>query len=764
MLYSLLPSVPPPNIAALPPDYLVDTQVSGTSENQIVDHVNNIKNNSDNNSFLCYPPETFVCEFSSFQKTENNLQFKNLGGKLHLSVGKQTISQTNKNQNNLNIPNIQNIIEFKPRDSKNQESIPKLIQPPVEIIPKPASDNTPISRQRIVEVVADRQEYDQVRRIVTAEGRVVVRFDGAIIDADRLQINLDNLIAVGEGNVSLTRGNQLLQGQRFTYDFIQDSGQLQNSKGELFLPTTGTDFSFSPTLPTDVSAGSIPTTSPQQNNRQNQPLSKVTSPGGIQFGVTGQSGATNIPIIPSGGQIKRIRFEANKVNFYPRGFEAEDVRITNDPFSPPELEIRARKVNVRREAPLIDRVTTQGQKLVFDQKLVIPIPINNRKIDRRQRQFDPLASVGYDNGERGGLYLQRSFETLNDDNKTLVITPQLYVQKALQGKGNFADFFGVNAKLNMAFSPKTILQGRGELTTFDFNQVENRFRGNLRLRQLLGDTNPYTLNLESSYRDLLYNGSLGYQTVQSSLGAVVTSPIIPLGSSGVNLSYQVGGQLINANTDRASLLNPVRQNNRVYLSRLQGSVALSSAINLWQGKSLPATSQEGLKYSPNSLVPNLQAIAGITGTTSYYSSGDNQSTLTGTIGLNGQFGNFSRSYLDYTAFNISYSQTTNSGLSPFLFDRFVDNKVLSFGLSQQLYGPVKLGLQTSINLDTGKETSTDYILEYSRRTYGITLRYNPVLELGSFTIRISDFNWVGGTDPFSDGIFKPVLGGVTQDK
>lgn len=97
---------------------------------------------------------------------------------------------------------------------------------------------------------------------------------------------------------------------------------------------------------------------------------------------------------------------------------------------------------------------------------------------------------------------------------------------------------------------------------------------------------------------------------------------------------------------------------------------------------------------------------------------------------------------------------------PFLFDRYVDERVLSAGISQQIYGPWRLGFQTSINLDTGKESSTDYIVEYSRRTYGITLRYNPVLELGAFSIRISDFNWTGGADPFSE--VRPVVGGVSQ--
>ena len=678
------------------------------------------------------------------------------GGKVDLLVGEKTPS----------LP-VQNLIEFKlrnPQNQENQESKPGNLQvPPLPQI----SEAKKISPQktRIVEVIADRQEYDQERRIVTAEGNVVVRFDGTVIDADTLHINLDNLMAVGEGNVALTRGNQIFQGQRFTYNFIQDSGDLENGKGELYIPTTATDFAFSPTLPTDITAGGVPSRPLSYRLRANQPLTGVNSPGGIEFGVSGQSDARNVSVPKSGGVLKRLRFEAQYIEFYPRGFQAQDVRITNDPFSPPELEIRAAKVTVTREAPLIDRVTTQGQRLVFDQKVVVPIPVNSRKIDRRPRQVNPtIVSVGFDNGKRGGLFIERAFEPINNDQTRWTITPQFYVQRAVENGGNVANLFGVNTKLNAVLSPKTVVEGTGELTSFDFDQVEDTLRGSLRLRQSLGNVKPYTLSLESSYRDRLYNGSLGYQTVQSSVGGIITSPIIPLGKSGINLSYQGGAQYINSNTDRQDLLSPLRKNDRISLGRFQGSVALSSGIKLWEGKPLPATAKEGLKYTSNPVVPYLQAIAGITGTTSYYSSGDNQGTVTGTIGLIGQIGHFSRPFLDYTGFNVSYSQGTNSGLSPFLFDRSVDNKVLSAGISQQVYGPIRLGLQTSINLDTSKEISTDYTLEYSRRTHGITLRYNPVLQLGGFSIRISDFNWTGGTDPFANGQVKPVVGGVVREE
>ncbi|QSJ14853.1 DUF3769 domain-containing protein [Nostoc sp. UHCC 0702] len=659
---------------------------------------------------------------------------------------------------------VQNVIEFKSRSSGNENATPSTIEfkSPSQQTQQSAPASTPPARQRIVEVTSDRQEYDEQRRIVTAVGNVVVRFDGAVVDADRLQVNLDNLIAVGEGNVALTRGDQVLRGERFTYNFVQDSGELENGRGEINLPSTSTDFAF---LPANVATpGGVPQRPPSDRIRANQPVSGVGSPGGIDFVFGGTGDARNIPPPKAGGVIRRVRFEAKRIDFYPRGWQARNVRITNDPFSPPELELRADKVTLTREAPLIDRIRTQRQRLVFDQNFALPIPVDRQTIDRREREVTPaIVSPGYDDDRRGGLFVERGFTPLDTEQATLSVTPQFFVQKAVEeGSTNIASLFGAKSRLNAVFSPQTSLQGSGELTSFDLDEVEDNLRASLRLRQLLGDRNPHTLNLEYSYRDRLYNGTLGFQTVQSSLGGVLLSPVIPLGKSGINLTYQAGAQYIDANTDRLDLLEPIRENNRISLGRLQASADLSTGFLLWRGKPLPPTPTEGLRYTANPVVPYLQAVAGITGTTSYYSNGDNQSTLTGRVGLLGQIGNFSRPFLDYTAFNITYSQGLNSGLSPFLFDRSVDNRVLSAGISQQLYGPFRLGFQTSINLDTGEQSSTDYFVEYTRRTYGITLRYNPVLELGGFSIRISDFNWTGGTDPFSNGEIRPVVQGVEQ--
>ncbi len=625
--------------------------------------------------------------------------------------------------------------------------------------------STPPVRERIVELTSDRQEYDEQRQLVTAQGNVLLRFDGAVIDADRLQVNLSNQFAVGEGNVALTRGGQVLRGKRFTYNFIQDSGEILNALGEIYIPTAGSDFST--TLPTDVTAGGVLARPPSDRITANQPLEQVTNTGGIGFTLGGARNVSNIPLPQRGGSVKRVRFEAEGIDFSTGGWQARNVRITNDPFSPPELELQADTVTLTRETPYRDRIKTTRQRLVFDQGLSVPIPRDEAVIDRSERDVSPgIAQIGFDGDDRGGLFVERGFTPINTEQVQVRLTPQFFAQKAVQESGGNvfdAGLYGLKANINATLGPQTEVRGSGVFTSLDLGEIEDNLRASLRLRQVIGTRIPHTLGLEYSYRDRLFNGSLGYQTVQSSIGGVFTSPSIPLGKTGINLSYQAGAQYINARTDRSSLLEPVRENDRVSLTRFQGSAALSRGFVLWQGKGLPATASEGLRYTPAPVVPFVQLFAGLTGTSSFYSNGDDQATLTGTIGVAGQFGHFSRSFLDYTAFNVSYSEGILSGISPFLFDRAADTRVISAGLTQQIYGPLRFGVQTSLNLDTGEVYNADFILEYSRRTYGVALRYNPELALGSLSLRISDFNWAGGSNPFSDSEVRPVVGGVRRE-
>ena len=323
--------------------------------------------------------------------------------------------------------------------------------------------------------------------------------------------------------------------------------------------------------------------------------------------------------------------------------------------------------------------------------------------------------------------------------------------------------YGLVTKVEADFTDRTDLRAIAHFTGLDLDNVDNRLRASLRLNQKIGDlSRPHNLSLQYSFRDRLFNGSLGFRTVQQNFGVLIASPFIPIGNSPFTLRYQGSIQNVLAETDRQGLFDNSDPDRLTNLTRYQGAAFINGNFLLWSADALPATAEEGLKYTSTPVAPYLSLNTGLTGVTSYYSNGDSQPNLTATIGLQGQIGYFSRPFLDYTGFNVSFSQGITGEQSPFLFDRNADSQVLSLGLTQQLYGPVRAGLQTFYNVDTSEEISTDYFLEYSRRTYNVILRYNPILEIGSINLRISDFNWDGSSGPFEGGTgIKPVLDGVT---
>jgi len=570
-----------------------------------------------------------------------------------------------------------------------------------------------------LELRADRQEYNDQTQVFTAAGNVVLRFRAAELRADQLRASLPERTAIASGNVTLTRGQQVLRGDQLTYNFAQERGSFLQAQGSIFLPAAERDFSLT-ARPGDF-----------------QPLRD-------QF-QDNQPGAVRA----TGGEIQRLRFQAARIDFGPQGWTAQQIRITNDPFSPPELEVRADRATLRRISRFEDRVETTRPRLVLDQ--AVSLPILKSEVTLSRREADPaIAELGYDESDRGGLFVGRNVELISSDRNTLTITPQFFVQRAIQ-EANFnlidPDLYGVKAEFASRLGSKTAASGFATLTSIDPTDLSDNLRLETQLQRQLG---AQRLALGYAYRDRVFNGSLGEQTIQSRLGVTV-SPLseIPLGETGIDLTYEASADYITARTDRPELDSPAS------LGRLRASAEVRRPFILWQGQPLPPTASAGLRYTAEPVVPYLQLVPGIQGISSNYSNGDSQQTLVGTLGLRGQFGHFSRPYLDYTGFNISYSQIGQLGSSPFLFDRIVDFKTLSAGILQQVYGPIRIGAQTSLNLDTGEPFNTVLILDYSRRTYGLTIRYSPTEETGSVSFRVNGFNWESSPDSFPEAAAPP---------
>ncbi|MBW4551215.1 MAG: DUF3769 domain-containing protein [Aphanocapsa sp. GSE-SYN-MK-11-07L] len=610
------------------------------------------------------------------------------------------------------------------------------IQPATPASPEPASPDP--SQSVPLETTADRQEFDNVRQVFTAVGDVLMNFRQSELKADRVQTDVVTQIVVAEGNVTLTRGGQVLQGGRLEYNLVQDRGTFFQTRGSINLPQAGQDFSGDrPGSITGAPSQLIPF-SQQLGDAQPQPLQ------------TGAGDAGGVE-----GELRRLRFEADRIEFDGGRYKAFNVRVTNDPFSPPELELRSTEASLERISPLEDKLTLRRGRIVFDQKVAVPLLREEVIISRRQRNILPF-DFGYDS-DFGGLFIGRTFDLLSSDRTSFVVTPLFLVQRAINENFNLVDgdLYGGTFRFNSQLTDQTSLGIYAKLTSLDPNTLSDTARANLRLQRSIGSNQ---LIFQSSFRERLFNGSLGEQDVRSTVGLLFLSPNIPLGSSGLNLTYQVGAQYVTADTFRDNLIN------RESLGRFQGTVNIGRGFTLWQGKALPPTQTEGLRYTPTPVTPYVQLFTGIQGVSTGYTSGDTQQAIIGAIGIQGQIGQFSKPMWDYTGFNVSFYQAFNSGVSPFLFDRIVDFQVVTLSFLQQIYGPVRAGVQGSLNVQTGALYDTNIIVEYSRRTYGVVFRYSPDREIGSFVLRINGFNLQGNTDPLAAPDVNSVRGGVISPR
>ena len=616
--------------------------------------------------------------------------------------------------------------------------------------------NRPSSPLRLT---ADYQEFEPQTQVLTAQGDVVLRLGNGLLRADRLWANLANRFVVVDGNVFFTRGEQSFEADRGEYNLIQGAGTLFDARGTLFIPSAGSDL-----------AGDLTTSTTDPGILAADPITNVESTDSLTFGtgLTVPSSASGLPQSSGGGAVRRFRFEATQLDFDAEGWYAQDISLTNDPFSPPELEFQGDSATLTRLTDLQDELYIENARLVFDQSFTVPLLRDRILLTRGEQSANPFfVTFGYDGEDRDGLFIERSFPIYDSGSWQAFVTPQFLVQRLVGGEESppddesFLSNVGLEADAVGLLGPRTSVRFNASFSGLDLQNIEDRLRSSIRVQHLIG---AHTLNLEYSYRDRLFNGSLGFQNVQSNLGVVLVSPSIPIGNTGIQLNYQVSAQYITANTDRLDLVNSSTPPFRASLGRFQGSVGLGRNFVLWRGDTLPATPEAGLRFTPTPRQPNVQLAVFGRGTYTYYTSDDTQDDLSASVRLSGEFGHFSRDFFDSTVFNVTYTRSfvSDAATSPFLFDRNVDQNRLSGGIIQQIYGPFRLGFQASVNLDTGDTINTDYVLEYNRRTYGVFLRYSPTRSAGFLGFRINEFDWSGRAPRFGGADIRDVEGGVIR--
>ncbi|CAK6697763.1 LPS-assembly protein LptD [Cyanobium usitatum str. Tous] len=475
------------------------------------------------------------------------------------------------------------------------------------------------------------------------------------------------------------------------------------------------------------------------------------------------------------GTISRIRFQGAQIKIRGNRWTAEQIAFTNDPFTPAASWVLARKVVAVMDGKGKTRINSRSTQILLDGKISLPA-ITNTTIGAEEGRL----AFDTDKQDRDGFFLGYNLEPIKLGQwGSLQLQPQLNVQRALEGRtssyalpgqnlaspgseqtAKIGDMFGLLAALNLPVGWLT-LNAEASLSTFNPNNFRAGTRSTTSLTAPLSLPGHTSANASAfgSYRERIYNGSLGLQTVVYSYGANLAGNAIlnqyknPENSrkapffAPVNLNWAVQSGSYQAELFETDTLDTIW--------RSYANLAASTTLQLWQGSALDASEdpKRGFRYSPIPVAPSFGINFGASGYVATYSDGANQNTLTLWGGPSFTLGQFDRPVFDYTRFSASIAGTFLNGASPFGFDRTVDLRTLSFQAAQQIYGPIVLEAGATFNIDNGSEfygdVSYSYVeLKLQRRSYELGVYYSPYDGIGGIRVKLNDFNFTGSGTPF----------------
>lgn len=636
-----------------------------------------------------------------------------------------------------------------------------------------------------VDIVSDKQTAQGSK--ILAEGNVIIRTNNSVLSADKFSYDKELEIMIIEGDIKFKSENSYLESSNIKYDFKNSKGYILNAYGSI-------DFQ-------NLSKISV---SSKSNNFVDEDFNDYKEPKEVKFNNSSNIKLGNIfrkydekqsfakrlinqTLEVNFNSVVNTRFIAKKININDNIWSSENLTITNDPFNEPQLIIK----NSNFRTIFNDentKVRSRWSTAVLDDKL--PIPLGPRRIDVDKNQNFKWGN-GYDKAKYDGFYLFRrfskiKFNSLNDteldltsyfpiqriitrktsafpNNNDLVISPK--IKKDAQ----FLDYLGLGAFLKSEWDNSKFIT-RFNANSLDFEkldkaiEIESFFTLNLLKEESENseelakeqEENPYKfidnftkskdLTFFGSYRDKTKNGSLGEILVKSAYGVrydVFENSVKNNLRIFSDRTYSIGNYESSSRLDPGNLINK----NRVNLSFKKGY-----EFPIWKLE-VDGFINKNYKYSPIVIPQGLYW--GIEGNLDFfrYEDSDFQDLFQIKTGPKLIIGEFKDNFLDYTELSITPRFRFNRGKSPFNFDQIVDNKVIEFKASQQIYGPLLVNFSAEVSLDK-KESNNDALinpvldLSWNRRAYSINLFYNLDSEVGGLNFRINTFNFKGFGERF----------------
>jgi len=150
------------------------------------------------------------------------------------------------------------------------------------------------------------------------------------------------------------------------------------------------------------------------------------------------------------------------------------------------------------------------------------------------------------------------------------------------------------------------------------------------------------------------------------------------------------------------------------------------------------------KYIPEPISKGLSLNTRLEASYSFYENGDHQEYLGLGIGPELILGNFKNKTFDYTRISLFPFYKFDSGESVFKFDHNYDKFTLNIAFDQQIFGPVILKTDGTLNLTNDSDDYGEFIdskisLNWKKRSYEFGIIYQPHNQAGGISFELFGF-------------------------
>ena len=577
-----------------------------------------------------------------------------------------------------------------------------------------------------IDIQSDNQSEEN--NILKAEGNVLVTFKGNSLKTDRIIYDKSNETLKAEGNIKLILKEQVFRAEQIIYDFKSKKGKFIKVKGLIKTKSFINNLEFDS----------------YNSNEKALILAKI--------------GKDRVLHTPNG--IDNWIFYTDELKVEDNKWTAQKAIFTNDLLETDQVKFKINKLKIISQKDQL-KIKSSISYLILENKLSIPFWFGNRTLNKSKEgyffDFNSKWYYGIDNLDRDGYFIGRKLNPISISNDfTIELEPQFLIQRSLQGytksfvnknasitsdkakrDTSFADYFALNTELRGKINDWDLKIDK-KLYSFDSEKFLQALRFKVDLTKEIDFLNSkWDKTFFGSYRDSIWNGSIGESEIYLGIGSKLTkSNTWEVNGITKTENFTIGlGEFTGEGLNSENLLTS-------YKGSLFYSLDQKFPLNVKEAKTKFIDKSFNYIFEP--IKKGIYINTQLSALYSFYDNSNHQEYFGFGAGPEIIFGDFKKRYLDYTKVKLLPFYRIKGGESIFKFDQISDRFTLDIAYDQQVYGPILLKTNATINLDGNSKNYGDFInskisLNWKKRSYELGIFYQPHNQSGGINFALFGF-------------------------